>query len=155
MRLYQLLLTQYVPDVEDPFSPFRFPLFKKDLFEGRPDDFMKRLATLLTDLPYEDHCESAYRAITFLLSVLSGAHAIAEHHGYKGRSDIEVLTTRFVYVFEFKYNRTVREAMDHINSRDYAGRYALDPRPVLLIAANFTNDKRNRGLHYEILPLGK
>ncbi|MBD5262414.1 MAG: AAA family ATPase, partial [Bacteroides sp.] len=97
------------------------------------------------------HKESSYRAITYLLAVLSGSSAIAEHHGYKGRSDIEVSTGRYIYVFEFKYNRSVREAMDQIHEQDYAGRYALDPRKVFLIAANFTEDKDRRGLEYEIL----
>ncbi|MBD5262482.1 MAG: AAA family ATPase [Bacteroides sp.] len=148
---YQLLLKVYVPDTTDPFSPFDFANFKEDIAEGRPDDFMKRLATLLKGLPHEDHKESSYRAITYLLAVLSGSSAIAEHHGYKGRSDIEVSTGRYIYVFEFKYNRSVRKAMDQIHEQDYAGRYALDPRKVFLIAANFTEDKDRRGLEYEIL----
>ncbi|MDE5880434.1 MAG: ATP-binding protein [Muribaculaceae bacterium] len=150
---YQLLLKVYVPDTTDPFSPFDFTLFKTDLAEGRPEDFMKRLATLLKNLPYEDHNESAYRAITFLISYLSGTRAIAEHHGYKGRSDIEILSGRYIYVFEFKYNKSVDEAMAQIHDRDYAGRYALDPRPVFLIAANFNENKENRGLQYEISTL--
>lgn len=75
---------------------------------------------------------------------------IAEHHGYKGRSDLEVATSGDVYIFEFKYNRSVKEAMDQIHSRDYAARYALDPRTVYLIAANFTESKEERGLTYKI-----
>ncbi|MDE5585375.1 MAG: PD-(D/E)XK nuclease domain-containing protein, partial [Muribaculaceae bacterium] len=73
-----------------------------------------------------------------------------ERHNYKGRSDLEVLTTDFVYVFEFKYNKSVKEAMDQILSRDYAGRYALDPRTVYLIGANFNGKKEEHGLEYEI-----
>ncbi|MDE5585082.1 MAG: AAA family ATPase, partial [Muribaculaceae bacterium] len=61
---YRQLLKEYVPDTTDPFSPFDFTLFKTDLAEGRPEDFMKRLATMLKALPYEDHKESTYRAVT-------------------------------------------------------------------------------------------
>ena len=148
---YQQLLPIYVPYVKELNSPFRFTLFKTDLFNGRPEDFMKRLATLLKDLPGEDHNESTYRAVTYLLAVLSGSPAIAEHHGYKGRSDIEVVAGKYAYVFEFKYNKSVREAMEQIHSRDYAGRYALDRRTVYLIAANFNECKEQRGLDYEIV----
>ena len=147
---YQQLLKVYVPDTTDPFSPFDFTLFKTDLAEGRPEDFMKRLATMLKKLPYEDHNESTYRAVTFLIAILSGTPALAETHSYKGRSDLEVFAGSNVYIFEFKYNKTVREAMDQIRDRDYAGRYAMDPRRVYLIGANFIEDKDNRGLEYEI-----
>ncbi|MDE5585250.1 MAG: ATP-binding protein, partial [Muribaculaceae bacterium] len=135
---YQQLLPIYVPEVRDPYSPFSFTQFKMDLFEGRPRDFMKRLATLLKDLPGEDHCESTYRAVTYLLAVLCGTQPLAEHHGYKGRSDLEVATSRFIYIFEFKYNKSVSEAMEQIKDRDYPGRFAMDSRNLYRIAANFS-----------------
>ena len=147
---YQQLLKVYVPDTTDPFSPFDFTLFRTDLAEGRPEEFMKRLATMLKALPYEDHKESTYRAVTFLIAVLSGTPALAEHHGYRGRSDLEVFAGRNIYIFEFKYNKSVQEAMDQIHSRDYAGRYAMDSRQVYLIGANFIEDADNRRLEYEI-----
>ena len=151
---YQQLLPMYVPEVDDPQSPFRFTHFRKDLVEGRPGDFMKRLATMLKALPYEDHKESTYRAVTFLIAVLSGTPALAEHHGYRGRSDLEVFAGRNIYIFEFKYNKSVQEAMDQIHSRDYAGRYAMDSQQVYLIGANFIEDADNRKLEYEIEALG-
>ncbi len=147
---YRQLLPIYAPEVSDPDSPFNFTDFKTDLYEGRPDDFMKRLASLLKDLPGEDHNESAYRAITYLLAVLCGTKTITEHHGYKGHSDIEVATSSYIYLFEFKYNKSVQEAMDQIHSRDYAGRFAMDSRSVYLIGANFNEKKEDRGLEYEI-----
>ena len=147
---YQQLLPLYVPDTQMPGSPFNFFKFQDDLFEGNPEGFMERLSTLLKDLPGEDHCESTYRAVTFLLATLCGSRLIAEHHGYKGRSDIEVFTRGYIYLFEFKYNRSVAEAMDQIHSRDYAGRFAMDPRPVYLIGANFNEKKEERGLEYRI-----
>lgn len=150
---YQQLLPIYAPEVSDPFCPFSFSLFKTDLFNGRIEDFMQRLATLLKDLPSEDHKESTYRAVTYLLAVLCGTPVIAEHHGYKGRSDIEVIAGNYIYIFEFKYNKSVHEAMEQIHSRDYAGRYAMDSRKVFLIAANFNEEKENRGLEYEVIGL--
>lgn len=147
---YQQLLPIYAPEVKDINSPFRFPDFKIDLYEGRVDDFMERLKSLLKTLPGEDHRESTYRAITYLLAVLCGTQAGTENRSYKGRSDLEVLTGKYVYVFEFKYNKSVEEAMDQIHSRDYAGRYAMDDRTVYLIGANFNEKKEERGLEYEI-----
>ena len=144
------LLRLYAPLTLRVGSVFDLSQFKNDLVKGKIADFMERLATLLKDLPGEDHNESVYRAVTYLLVILSGTPAVAEHHGYKGRSDIEVFTNKFIYLFEFKYNRNVQEAMEQIHDRDYAGRYALDPRPVYLIGANFNEGKDKRGLEYEI-----
>ena len=147
---YKNLLSQYAPATGRLGSPFDFTKFKADLIKGEVDGFMSRLATLLKDLPGEDHRESTYRAVTYLLTVLCGTQAIAEHHGYKGNSDIEVSTNRYVYLFEFKYNKSVAEAMEQIHDRDYAGRYGMDSRQVFLIGANFNEKKDNRGLEYEI-----
>ena len=147
---YNDLLPVYAPKTEDPVSPFNFMKFRRDLYEGRPDDFMKRLVSLFKDLPGEDHCESVYRAITYLLATLCATRPIVEHHGYRGRSDIEVAVGKFVYLFEFKYNRSLHDAMNQIHERDYAGRYGMDPRTVYLIGANYIEKKDERYLQYEI-----
>ncbi|MDE7347015.1 MAG: ATP-binding protein [Muribaculaceae bacterium] len=147
---FKHLLRCYAPLTTRRGSGLEFTSFRKDLFRGAIHDFMERLATLLKDLPGEDHKESTYRAVTYLLAVLCGTPAIAEHHGYQGRSDIEVFAGDFVYVFEFKYNKSVGEAMAQIHSRDYAGRYAFDSRTVYLIGANFNEKKEERGFNYEI-----
>lgn len=147
---YEELLPLYAPEIKYPGSPFSFSLFKQDLVLGRANDFMERLSILLKNLPGEDHKESTYRAVTYLLTVLCGTPTISEHHGYKGRSDIEVFSGKYIYLFEFKYNKSVEEAMAQIHSRDYAGRYSLDTRTVYLIGANFNANKEARGLEYEI-----
>ena len=146
------LLPLYAPSTCRPDSPFSLQNFQDDLYDGDPETFMERLKTLIKDLPVEDQKESTYRAITYLLCLLSGTEVSAERHSYKGRSDLEVLTTDYIYVFEFKYNKSVREAVDQIKERDYAGRYAMDRRKLFLIGANFHSDKDDRGLDYEICP---
>ncbi len=147
---FQNLLPLYAPNTGLIGGSLDINRFKSDLAKGMIYEFMERLSILLKDIPGEDHQESTYRAVTYLIAVLSGTQAIAEHHGYKGRSDIEVFTDKYIYIFEFKYNRSVQEAMAQIHSRDYAGRYALDDRIVYLIAANYNEKKEDRGLKYEI-----
>ena len=144
------LLPLYAPTTSSPGGPFNLDRFKDDLDAGNPESYMQRLEALFKDLPGEDHKESTYRAVTYLLCLLSGTEASAERHSYKGRSDLEVLTYDYVYVFEFKYNKSVEEAMDQLHSRDYAGRYAKDSRKVFLIGANFVEDKKDRGLEFMI-----
>ena len=147
----KFLLPLYAPSINKNNSPFNLMNFQDDLYDGDPKAFMERLNTLFKDLPGEDHNESTYRAVPYLLCLLSGTEAMAERHSYKGRSDLEVLTPDYVYVFEFKYNKSVKEAMDQIHSRDYAGRYAMDHRPVFLIGANLNESKHERELQYKIV----
>ncbi|MDE5870066.1 MAG: PD-(D/E)XK nuclease domain-containing protein, partial [Muribaculaceae bacterium] len=147
---YQDLLPVYAPPTADPDSPFSLTKFKEDLYEGRPDDFMNRIETLLKNLPGEDQSESVYRAVTFLLATLSSTRSIAEHHGYKGRSDLEIITGDNIYLMEFKYNKSVEKAMEQIHARDYAGRYSLDSRTVYIIGVNFENNKGKRIMTYQI-----
>lgn len=147
---FTCLLPLYVSQSSTNGCRFDFAQFKNDLAKGDIHNFMKRLQTLLKDLPGKDHNESTYRAVTFLLTELCGMTTIAEHDGYIRRSDLEVATGHFIYVFEFKYNKSVKDAIEQIHSRDYSGRFAMDDRKVYLIGANFNEKKEKRGLEYEI-----
>ena len=40
--------------------------------------------------------------------------------------------------------------MNQLHDRDYAGRFAMDTRKVYLIAANYSENKPDRALRYEI-----
>ncbi len=146
----QNLLPLYAPSTERPDSVFSLQKFQDDLYDGKPESFMNRLNTLMKDLPGEDHKESTYRALTYLLCLLSGTDAQSERHSYKGRSDLEVYTPDYIYIFEFKFNKSVHAAMEQILTRDYAGRFAQDGRTLCLIAANFNEKREDRGLTYEI-----
>lgn len=135
-------------------NPFSWLRFRTYLAGGQPEEFLLTLQTLLKGMPYEDQSESTYRSIVWMLGTLCSTQTDTEVHSYKGRSDLEIKTRNYVYVFEFKYNRSVEEAMAQLRDQDYAGRYALDPRKVYLIGVSFTDTGDNRGLtSYEIQPL--
>ncbi len=140
------LMSVYMPDTERPDSAFNIALFERDLTEGRPEDFMVRLQTMLKEMPYEQQNETQYRNLVYLLTLLSGTEAETERHTSRGRTDLEVRTPRYVYIFEFKFRRSAREAMAQIQERDYAGRLALDRRKIFLIGANFSDAPATRGL---------
>lgn len=136
----------YVSQARLPNSVFSLFKFQDDLYDGEPERFMTRLQTLLKDLPYEDHDESTYRSIVWLLCTLSGTLNITERHSYRGRSDMEVMTPDYIYIFEFKYDGSVKSAMEQLHDRDYAGRFAMDPRTIYIIGANFSDKGSDRGL---------
>ena len=49
----------------------------------------------------------------------------------------------YVYVFEFKFNRSAKAAIRQIREKGYADAYKADTRPVTLIGINFSAKKRN------------
>ena len=148
------LLPLYAPSTTKSNSPFNIEKFRDDIDAGDPYGFMDRMVAMFKSIPGEDHKESTYRAVTYLLCLLSGIEAVPERHSYKGRSDLEILTPEYVYIFEFKYNKSVKEAMDQIYSRDYAGRFAKDHRKVFMIGANYMENKDSRKLEYKIEEMG-
>ena len=94
------------------------------------------------DVPYEQHDEKFYQNAVYLVFTLAGAHAKVEDHTNIGRTDLEVTTGSYIYIFEFKYNRSAREALAQIRQRDYAGRHAMSGKRVFLIGANFSSAAR-------------
>lgn len=107
---------------------------------------MERLRAMVKDIPYEQHDERLYQNLVYLLFTLIGTDARLEEQTNVGRPDIVVRTKGFVYVFEFKFNRSAEEAMRQIRENDYAGRHLKDKVRIFLIAANFSDQRGLRGL---------
>ena len=140
------LLPLYLPVMAAADSQFSIWDFEDDLFEGKPDGFMLRLQTMIKNVPYEQHDEKFYQNVVYLLFTLLGISARMEEHSNIGRADLTVYTPEIIYIFEFKYNGSPQEAIRQIRQRDYAGRFALDPRQVTIIGANFSDAPDRRGL---------
>ncbi|MDE5807450.1 MAG: ATP-binding protein [Muribaculaceae bacterium] len=143
------LLPLYAPQMKDLNGEFSLWEFQDELAAGEPEAFMLRLQTMIKAVPYEQHSEKFYQNIVYLLFTLSGADSRVEEHTSKGRADLVVRTERYIYVFEFKYNGSAEEAIRQIRDRDYPGKFRLDPRPVFLIGANFS--EKDRGLEKWII----
>lgn len=142
---FKYLLPAYT-QTEDKNRPFSITPFRKALRDGNPDDFMNRLKALVKDLPFEVHSEATYQSVAYMVCVLSATDVRLESHTFRGRIDMTVFTSNYIYLFEFKFNRNSHIGIRQIHDRDYAGGYAADSRKIYLIAANFSDSKENRGL---------
>lgn len=60
-----------------------------------------------------------------------------------GRIDLRVKTPEYLYLFEFKVNRSAREAIDQINDRDYLLPIRADGRKIIKVGANFDDAIRS------------
>ena len=119
--------------------------FVKDVRGGNTDAFMKRLRTFFADTPYElaRDLELHYQNVMFILFKLLGFYTQAEYHTSEGRIDMVVKTQDYIYVMEFKLDGTAEEAMQQIESKDYALPFECDGRKLVKIGVNFSYEKRN------------
>lgn len=132
----------YIPELNDLNGEFALRKFRIDLRNGNVEDFMLRLQTMVKDVPYEQHNEKFYQNIVYLIFTLIGADARMEEHSNLGRTDLVVRMDKYIYIFEFKYNGSVTEAMQQIKERDYAGRFKMSGKKIILVSANFSDTSR-------------
>ena len=124
---------------------FDISRFLQDVNEGNPDGFMHRLHALLASVPHEQafYAEATYHNIIFLLFTLLKRDVHTELHNNLGDTDLVVRANRFVYVFEFKFNKSVAKAMQQINDKKYAEPWQTENCDVFKIAVNYSVEERN------------
>ena len=72
-----------------------------------------------------------------------GAYTQCEVHMATGRADCVVKTADYIYVFEFKLDAPVEDAMAQIDDRGYMIPYEADERKIFKIGVVFSTEKRS------------
>ena len=129
---------------EEP-GPLDIRSFGMDLERGDTDSLRDRLVALYAGLPYttdERPLEQNFQNVAYLVFTLLGQFVKTEVHSALGRSDVIVETDEYVYVMEFKRDRTAAEALAQIEEKGYARPYSADPRTLIRIGANFDSGTR-------------
>ena len=128
-------------------APFYIGKFWDELREGDVDSFMERLRAFFAGMPYElnDKTERHYQVIFYIVFKLLGQYVDVEVRSARGRADAVVKTTDYIYVFEFKLNGSVDEALRQIDDRGYLIPYTADGRQFVKVGASFNKEDRNIG----------
>ena len=118
--------------------------FARDVFGGNIDGFMKRFCALLADSTYEivGEAEKYFQNVFYLIFKLLGFYAEVERNTSDGRMDAVVKTPQHIYVFEFKLDAPAQEALDQINSKEYALPFAVDGRKLYKVGVSFSSQTR-------------
>ena len=126
-------------------STFEISRFVRSLREGDIEGFMERLQSFLSACPYElePEQERHFQSVMFILTSLCGYHVQIEEHTNKGRMDMTVQTKDYVYIFEFKFNKSAQEALAQIDEKGYAERFQSDERTLMKIGVNYSTAERN------------
>jgi hypothetical protein len=120
--------------------------FGNDIETGNTDNLKNRFTALFARLPYpgdERVIEQSFQNVVYIVFMLLGQYTMTEVHSSRGRADCVVETEKFVYIFEFKRDKSAREVLRQIDERGYAKPYSSDKRVLMKIGVNFSSVERN------------
>ncbi len=111
---------------------------------GQIDKFMKRLESLFAGQDYQiaGDAELYFHNAVALIFKMVGFYTETERHTSDGRMDMVVQTADYIYLFEFKLDKSVEEALAQIEEMEYALPFAHDPRKLYKIGVNFSSETR-------------
>ncbi len=137
-------LLPFYTNVKQGDSAFFISNFVRELRQGRIDDFMLRMETMLADTSYKvvGDSELYFQNAFYLISRMLGFYTEVERETSNGRMDMTVKAKDYVYIFEFKLNGSADEALRQINEKGYAKPFALDSRKLIKVGVNFSLEKR-------------
>ena len=80
--------------------------------------------------------------LTFVIFSMFNCRAFTQVKVARGRTDLVVFMNDAVYVMELKMHGTAQEALDQINSKDYAIPYQAEGKPVVKIGMAFSHETK-------------
>ena len=106
---------------------------------GNADGFVKLFKSIFAGIPYNIHVkdEHYYQTVCYVVCDLLKLMVQAEVCTSDGRIDMMVAAGEWIYVIEFKLNKSEAEAMQQIENKDYAAKYRKDGKRIMLIGINF------------------
>ncbi len=133
---------------EDNVNLLAIGTFLKDLRAGRIEEVLLRFKSLFARLPYSNKTDDSvieqnFQNVIYIVFILLGQFATVEEHYSHGRADCVLQTADYVYIFEFKRDKSADEALAQIEEKKYAEPFASDKRKILKIGVNFNSKEKN------------
>lgn len=133
---------------EDSVNILSIGRFYSDLRAGNIDEVMTRFKSLFARLPYSTRTDDAvieqnFQNVVYIVFMLLGQFVGVEEHYSHGCADCLVQTKDFVYLFEFKRDKSADETLAQIEERRYAAPFAADTRKILKVGVSFSSDEKN------------
>jgi hypothetical protein len=108
------------------------------------EKFFSLIKILFKNITYPliDEKEKYYHSIFYTMLKLLEFRIETEVLTADGRIDAVIKTEKFIYIIEFKMG-TAEEAIAQIKRKEYALKYANDPRKVVLLGIGFSAELKN------------
>ena len=137
-------------DVSGFAIKFYRALYKKDMTTA-----LEELKAFLAGVPYVEgfkeklkevkNYEGFYEYTFYLIFSMLNVYARTQVKCAGGRTDVVVWMPDTTYVFELKVNGTAQEALDQINSKNYALPYQTEDRNVVKVGVAFERETMTVG----------
>lgn len=139
----QYLLPYYTNATRND-SQYFIRQFIQDLQKGNTDGFMRRMQTMMADTDYRivGDAELYFQNAFWLISRMLGFYTEVERATSDGRMDMTVKTKDYIYIFEFKMDKSAEEALRQIDEKQYAAPFALDARRLFKVGVSFSREHR-------------
>ena len=144
--LYDNLLPNYLDGIFAERGDVAIARMGSLIRKNNMDGALQLLQTFLGTVPYYNvtNYEGHYQQMLFIIfSLLTNFVVDVEVHTPKGRVDIVLLTRTDLYIIELKLNKDAQTAMQQIDLRNYAQRFALSGKPVTKVGINFDSTQGN------------
>ena len=118
--------------------------FTIEVRNGQPEKFMPRLEAMFANQDYQiiGKTELYFHNVTSLVFKLLGFYTDVERHTSDGRMDMLVQTKDYIYIFEFKIDKSADEALAQIEEKQYAKPFEQDNRKLYKIGVSFSTVTR-------------
>lgn len=112
---------------------------RNSLENENTDEFRRILESILARIPsilYIDE-ERYFHSIWLMIMYMSGIRVESAILTNTGRIDGVIETDSSVYIFEFKYKKSARKALQQIGDKNYHARYGGQGKKVILVGVSF------------------
>lgn len=118
--------------------------FVKDARAGQAERFMQRLEALFASGDYQivGDEELYFQNVVYVVFKMMGFYTEVERQTADGRMDMIVKTEDYIYIIEFKLDKSADEALQQIEDKQYAKPFANDSRIKYKIGVNFSSKTR-------------
>ena len=136
------LLPQYTSAGSE--SPYMVDEFVKDVEAGKAEQFIKRLTTFFASNSYQvaGNAELYFQNALYLVFKIMGFYTQVELPTSDGRMDVIIQTSDYIYIIECKLDGSAEDALQQIESKNYAAPFAMDKRTIIKLGINFSSKTR-------------
>jgi len=136
--------------VETVTSQAREALVNNDL-----NKFCHCLRTLFAHIPYNLHLkhEFYYHSLFQLLGTMLHLETTSEVPTDKGRVDVTIITSKYIYIFEIKFNKKSGDGMEQIERRRYYEKYMHQQKQIILAEILFVRTEHDFTIEYKVKDL--
>ena len=116
------------------------------LLDGKPEDFFSLLKPYLNKVDYSLSSKITEYYFEFAVSNIInmlGLDCKNEVHTANGRMDSVIFAGEYIYIFEFKVDKPVEDALFQIEDKDYALIYSDSGKKIFKTGIVFSREERN------------